>query len=650
MGMTGYTGRIAFVDLTERRARVEDADPALYRDYVGGRGVQARLIYDHLAGAGTLRDPLGPRNRIVLGTAAPNDTLVPTAGRGSCSFIGTMTRSDGPAPWVPGHEPGHGLLTHASCGGLFPNMLKRAGLDHLVIDGAADAPVRVLVVEGRVEVLPAEDWLFEILAGRRVVRPASAITDLLTALHPGSSTVCLGPGGWNKAAFACLTADHHRNFGRGGAGAVFGSKNLVAVTAFGRGAVSAGDKDRVQALGKELDALVKGHVADPGRTASFRPVTGTTWWLDRAFHGGYMGLKGGYLPWHNFDEGHFDPEAYARVGTDAFLAISGKHKVCNRCRHVMCTRSAAVADGPYRGEGVRPEFETIALWINCGILDRDAIFHLNHLANELGIDTMTLGSVMAGAMELAEKGYLSGYPNPPAYGSAPDMVRTLRAIAYRSDALGELLAECSDRVIAGVAAGHPAAETAGIARCVTTAFGGLGYAGIEPKAFPGMFAAYGTSNRGRGDHTYAWTIQAEEGGLAGAEDLAAYVAAGQEGKALVDSLGLCDFFTADVVADPFLGFFNALTGFDHTPETLKACGRRIYALERRANNIQGRKRAYDAYVPPKLTVPMSRGALAGRAVDPVLHAATLDAYYRAQGWTADGVVEPETLAKLGAKP
>jgi aldehyde:ferredoxin oxidoreductase len=253
-------------------------------------------------------------------------------------------------------------------------------------------------------------------------------------------------------------------------------------------------------------------------------------------------------------------------------------------------------------------------------------------------------------MELAEKGFLRGFPDAPAFGSAPDMIRTLKSIAYRSDDLGALLGEYSDRVISGVGAASPAADLGEIARCVTTAFGGLGYAGIEPKAFPGMFTAYGTSNRGRGDHTYAWTVQAEEGGLEGPEDLAAYVAAGQEGKALVDSLGLCDFFTADVVSDPFLPLFNALTGFGHSSDSLKACGRRIYAVERRANNVQGRRRAYDAYVPPKLTVPMSRGPLAGRAVDPAKYAATLDAYYRAQGWSAEGVVGEDRLEKLGAKP
>jgi aldehyde:ferredoxin oxidoreductase len=649
-GFTGYTGKLAWIDLTARKTFVEPADPAVYRDYIGGRGVQARLIYEHLKGSGPLEDPLGPKNRIVLGSAAPNDTLIPTAGRGSCSFIGTMTRSPEAVPWVQGHEPLYGLITHSSCGGLFPNMLKRAGIDHLIIDGKADAPVRVLVAEGKIEVLPAEDELFEDRGGRKVVRAASAITDFLTKKYPSSSTVCLGPGGWNKVAFACLTADHHRNFGRGGAGAVFGSKNLVAVTAFGRETVSYHDQDKFRRLGKELDALVKGSASDPAKTASFRPVTGTTWWLDRAFRGGYMGKEGGYLPWHNFDEGSFDAADYAKVSTGAFLEIAGKHNVCNRCRHIMCTRSASVDKGPYAGSGVRPEFETIALWINACILDRDAIFHLNHLSNELGIDTMTLGSVMAGAMELAEKGYLKGYANAPAFGSAPDMIRTLEAIAYGSDELGRLLGQYSDRVIAGVGAAAPASDLTEIARSVTTAFGGLGYAGIEPKAFPGMFTAYGTSNRGRGDHTYAWTIQAEEGGLEGAENLAGYVAAGQEGKALVDSLGLCDFFTADVTSDLFLSLYQALTGTEHSAVSMTACGKRIYALERHVNNLQGRGRAYDAYVPPKLTVPMSRGALTGRAVDPAYYGSILDAYYRAQGWSKEGVVDAGLLERLGVKP
>jgi aldehyde:ferredoxin oxidoreductase len=438
--------------------------------------------------------------------------------------------------------------------------------------------------------------------------------------------------------FACLTADYHRNFGRGGAGAVFGSKNLVAVTALGKEPVAYADAEGFKKLGQELDRIVKASVEDPNRTASFRPTTGTTWWLDRAFNGRYLGVKGGYLPWHNFDEGSFDPGDYARVSTDAFLEISGKHNVCNKCRHIFCTRSAKVESGPYAGAGVRPEFETIALWINCCILDRDAIFHRNDLCNELGVDTMTFGSVMAGAMELSEKGFLSGFGSRLKFGDAAEMIQALKDIAYGTSDLGRLLGHYTDRVIGEVASRAAADALADIAYCATTAYGGLGYAGINPKSFPGMFTAYGTSNRGRGDHTYAWTIQAEEGGLKDAQDLAAYVAEGQAGKALVDSLGLCDFFTGDITAEPFLSLYRALTGIEYTADSLKECGRRIYALERRMNNIQGRDRTYDAFVPAKLKVPMARGAHQGRAVDEVFYNSVLDAYYDAWGWSRQGII------------
>jgi aldehyde:ferredoxin oxidoreductase len=634
--MTGYKGLWVWVDLTNRTVRVEPADPGYGRDYVGGRGLQARLLADHLEKKGPLKDPLSPQNRIIVGSAALNDTAVATAGRGSCSFVGTMARSPEPASWVPGHKPIYGLVTHSSAGGLFPNMLKRAGFDQVVIDGRADRPVRLEAVDGAIRIVDAEDELFENAQGRRVPRRASEITDALAARVKGGSTLTVGPAGWNLVDFACLTADYHRNFGRGGAGALFGSKNLVAITAYGKDAAAYSDAEAFKTFGQGIDKLVKASVEDPNRTASFRPTTGTTWWLDRAFNGRYLGVKGGYLPWHNFDEGAFDPADYDKVSTDAFLAISGKHNVCNKCRHVFCTRSAKVESGPYAGEGIRPEFETIALWINCCILDRDAIFHLNALCNELGVDTMTFGSVMSGAMELAEKGYLAKYGNAPKFGDTAGMVRTLKDIAYRSTELGRLLGGYSDRVIAEVAAGAPPAALPEIAYCLTTAYGGLGYAGINPKAFPGMFTAYGTSNRGRGDHTYAWTIQAEEGGLKEARDLAAYVAEGQAGKALVDSLGLCDFFTGDITAEPFLSLYGALTGTVYTPESLKECGRRIYALERRLNNLQGRDRTYDAFVPPKLKVPLSRGAHQGQAVDEAFYNSVLDAYYDAWGWSRRG--------------
>jgi aldehyde:ferredoxin oxidoreductase len=471
--------------------------------------------------------------------------------------------------------------------------------------------------------------------------------DRLATIYPGASTMAAGPAGWNGVAYGCLTGDRHRNFGRGGAGAVFGSKNLVAITALGRRKVQPFDASTFAHLARKVDDLVRVRSTDRERTASFRSSTGTTWWLDRAFDGRYMGKAGGYLPWRNFQEGYFQPADYAQVGTDAFLEIAGRHAVCNRCRHVMCSRAAHVDVGPFSGEGVRPEFETIALWINCCLLDRAAIFHLNGVCNDLGLDTMTFGSVMSGAMEWTERGFLDGWSGAPEFGSVDSMLQAAEAIAYASSPLGELLGSPSDLAIEQLAGGHPAADRDVIAACATTAYAGLGYAGIEPKVFPGMFAAYATSNRGRGDHTYAWTVQAEEDGLSGAAALAAYVAESQAGKALVDSMGLCDFFAGDIASDLFMAMYAALTGVDYSFDVLLQCGRRIYALERHANARQGRTRAYDAYVPPKLAIPLTEGAHAGKAVDGAAHDAVLDAYYAYQGWTVGGDVSAQRLSALG---
>src|SRR5512135_638387 len=258
----GYRGQWAWVDLANRAVRIEPADPDLCRDYIGGRGLQAALLDEHLKKTGTLKDPLAPENRIIIGSAAANDTFIPTAGRGSCTFVGTMTRSpnDGAAAWVPGHKPLSGMVTHSSAGGLFHNMMKRAGIDQLIIDGRADRPVRIEVIDSAVRVVDAENELFREIDGRSVLRTASEVTDFLTAKLKGSSTLCAGPAGWNLVDFACLTADHHRNFGRGGAGAVFGSKNLAAVTAYGQAPVAYEDPEGFKRIGRELDELIKASV------------------------------------------------------------------------------------------------------------------------------------------------------------------------------------------------------------------------------------------------------------------------------------------------------------------------------------------------------------------------------------------------------
>ncbi len=216
---TGYRGRWAFVDLTrtDRQGRARDPAfcPRLCRrpgppGPPPGRPSRERR--------GPLKDPLCARTTGSSSAPPPlNDTAVATAGRGSCSFVGTMARSPEPGAWIPGHKPLFGLVTHSSAGGLFPNMLKRAGFDqhHHRRPGGPSGPHR-----GRRRRLPHRRRRGRSLRddpGPAACRAtASAITDTLTAGLKGSSTLTVGPAGWNLVDFACLTADRHRNFGRGG--------------------------------------------------------------------------------------------------------------------------------------------------------------------------------------------------------------------------------------------------------------------------------------------------------------------------------------------------------------------------------------------------------------------------------------------------
>lgn len=643
---SGYNGRWVYVDLTTGAVTSRDSDPRVERDFIGGRGLQAWLLAERVRElGGPVHDPLGPDNRIVIGCSAPNDTRIHTAGRGSASFFSPFTSS--PRPLSRDLPPVWGLITHSSVGGSMPNKLKKAGIDQIVIDGRATTPVRIEVVDGAVRLLEAEPELFEDRDGCRFPLRARAMDAVLKRLvnDNRAASVYLGPAGWMRVPYACLTSDCDRNFGRGGAGAVFGSKNLVAISFAGSTPTTLHDRGLFDRCMDTLDASIETSVSDPAKTASFRPTTGTTWWLDRAFRGGYLGNEGGYLPWHNYDEGHFDEKLFSQVGTDALLEISAKYKICTRCREVLCARMVRTDEGELMP---RPEFETAALFINCCITDRTALVDLNHLCNEVGLDTMSTAAVIAAAMDLDERGVLADLGLSLPFGDGDAMARAVEDIAYRRGLLGDLLGDSSD------ASAHRILERLGEHRrkdlvwSFTTGYGGLGYAGIEPKAFPAMYTCYATSNRGRGDHTYAWTVQAEEGGLVTtAGDIAALVASGQWGKALVDSLGLCDFFPYDTGLENFRDLLYAVTGNRYSAEELTTCGRRIVNLERLLNSIQGRVRAYDAYIPQKLTVPMSEGPLKGRRVDPELVGSILDAFYREQGWSNEGLVTDATLASLG---
>ncbi len=201
--MVGYMGRLLRIDLTDRTIRKEPLDEELVQKFVGGRGMNSKILYDEVS-PGT--DPLGPQNTIIIGTGPCNGTLVP----GSSRFT------------ITSKSPLTGLLGDTNAGGFFGAGLKYAGYDAIILKGRSDEPVYLLVDGDRVELKPARH-----LWGQTPLEATTAIQK--ENFNPNLKVVSIGPAGENRVRFANLITDLGRGAGRTGQGAVFGAKNLKAV-------------------------------------------------------------------------------------------------------------------------------------------------------------------------------------------------------------------------------------------------------------------------------------------------------------------------------------------------------------------------------------------------------------------------------------
>src|SRR5512139_2844261 len=219
--ISGYHGRVLVADLGRGEVRTVPLAPDLALDYLGGRGLATRLLYDLIDPA---CDPLGPGNAFVIASSPLVGTSAPTAGRGHMVF----------------KSPLRGVIGPSNSGGTWGAALKSAGCDALVVTGAAATPVMIDIAPGRAEILPADG-----LWGRTTHETNDA---LAAASEPGrpARVLCIGPAGENLVRFAAVANDRNRVYGRCGPGAVWGSKKLKAVRVRGRERIGIADKEKYQ--------------------------------------------------------------------------------------------------------------------------------------------------------------------------------------------------------------------------------------------------------------------------------------------------------------------------------------------------------------------------------------------------------------------
>jgi len=580
---------ILHVSLTDGRVHREPIPTELYEKYIGGRGLGVKLLYDSLAPS---IDPLSPDNLLVFAVGPSTATSVPTAGR----FV-VITKS-----------PQTGTIFDSHAGGYFAPQLRRAGLAAVVFHGKSPSQVYLWINDSQVEIRDASKYWG---------KDTTETTDgLIEDTDPKAQVACIGPGGENLGLMAAIMTDKHRAAGRGGVGAVMGSKNLKAIVARGTGDVGVHDPDRLKLAVERARRLLKRN----GVTDKSLPVYGTPVLVNVA-------NELGMLPTFNFQEGTFN-DAEGVSGEKLLERFSAGTYNCHGCP-IGCGRVSLIKGKKVGG----PEYETIwSLGPQCGINDLEFIAIANNQCNLLGLDTISVGSTIGAAMELVQIGKLDA---PLKFGDTTGVLEIIDDIAH-ARGLGAEMGEGSKRFTERYGAPELAMQVKG-----------LEIPAYDPRGAQGHALGYATSNRG-GCHLRSYLIGPEVLGSPvlidrdspkGKADL---VMLYQDLSAAMDSMVVCRFTNFAWTVDDYAEMLAAGTGLQIDGRDILRIGERIYNLERLFNLREGFT-AEDDTLPPRFFKPLPEGGSRKRVVHLDV---MIPEYYSLRGWDTKGQPTKDTLKKL----
>jgi aldehyde:ferredoxin oxidoreductase len=581
---------VLHVSLSDGAITREALQKDMIADYLGGRGLGVKLLYDALSPG---VDPLSPDNLLIFAVGPVTATSVPTAGR---SVV--VTKS-----------PLTGTVLDSNVGGYIGAFIRKAGYAAIVFKGRSEKPVYLWIDDHDVEIRDAKKvWGADV----------ETTTDkLLEATDAKAHVACIGPGGENQVKLSSIMTDKHRAYGRGGVGAVMGSKNLKALVVKGTGKVAVDDEERLAHAVKRARRLIKKNPV----TDKSLPVYGTAVLVNLA-------NEYGMLPTHNFQEGMFN-DAEGVSGEKLLERLSVRTYRCYGCP-IGCGRISKA----YGEEVGGPEYETIwALGPQCGVNDLEWIAMANHRCNVLGIDTISVGSTIGCAMELVQRGKLDA---PLEFGKTEGILELIEDIGH-ARGLGAELGEGS-RILADR---YGAPELAMQVK-------GLELPAYDPRGAQGHALGYATSNRG-GCHLRSYLIGPEILGVPvqvdrdRPEGKADLVILYQNLSAAMDAFVLCRFTNFAFSVDDYAEFVSACTGIPIDGHGLLAIGERIWNLERLFNMREGIDGSADT-LPPRFKVPLPEGGTRNRVV---LMDEMLPEYYRLRGWDTKGRPTKERLDRLG---
>ncbi|MAT43033.1 MAG: aldehyde ferredoxin oxidoreductase [Anaerolineaceae bacterium] len=604
------TGRFFRINLTTREITKETISEEMIRRYLLGSGYAAYLYHQEM-------DPM-------IGALDPNNALYVFNGLLSGYTAPTGCRSS----WC-GRSPLSGIWNEANMGGHFGGELRKTGWDGFVATGRAEKPVYLYIQDDQIEVRSAEH-----LWGKDTFE---TYDQLINETDPKARAAVIGPAGENQVLFAAVVqggSTHSRAAGRGGMGAVMGSKNLKGVVVRGTSKPDVFDTSGFRSYVKETNKTIQ--AASKGLSAY-----GTA--------GGVEGAEAvGDLPIRNWAAGSWEDGATAIAGQTMQEKYPVKQAFCFACP-IGCGKQVTTEneDGTlFKREA--PEYETLAGF--GGLLeidDIDTVIAANDYCNRMGLDTMSTSTVAAFAYEAYQNGLISteavgGYDLT--WGNKEALPPLLDRITYRSGA-GAYLADGVR--LAAEFLGHDSEKYAIHVK-------GLELANHDPRAINSMAVGYATANRG-GCHLETlsyWTIYGlkppwstvEIKNRFEPENAAQQAVDFQNYFSAYNPLGLCKFISKSrLSAEDIAEYVALLTGWEFSGEEYTLIGERLFNLKRLINQKLGVNRKDDTLPPRILTEARPDGMSAGKLPDlPLL----LNTYYEIRGWDSEGVPLQETLSRL----
>ena len=594
--MHGWTGQILRIDLSKQKTSTWKYPEDWAVKFLGGRGLAARILWEFLPRGA---DPLSPSNLLVLATGPLTGTSFVNSGK-----LVVAAKS----PLTNGYGDGN-------IGSWAAVQLKRAGYDAVIIEGRAAKPSYIYIENGNVEILPADDiWGLDTWRAEKKLRERHGSSNI--------GLLLIGPAGENLVRYATIISQEGRAGGRPGIGAVMGSKKLKAIVVRGTREVKVKEPSRLRNLFSKAASDLKSNPQ-----YSFWLRQGTMMTIE-------WSQENSVLPTFNFREGVFD---YAgNIDGYAMEKIKIDLRSCPYCA-MPCGN--VVQD--YESKPSELDYENVAmLGSNIGLPDLSKIAVLNRLADMYGIDTISLGNVLAFYTESTQKG-LTGTEKIE-WGDYETYRDLIEKIAYRREE-GDLLAEGVLRMSKRLGAGsHKFAMHVK----------GLEISAYDCHAAPAMALAYGTAAIGA-HHKDAWVIawEVKVDRFSYAREKAAKVVELQNIRgAFFESLTVCRLPWVELGLDLkyYLEALEAATGLQYTLDDVNVLGERIYTLIRAfwIREYGNWSREYDMPPPRWFEDPLLRGPLRGSKLDREGYQKLLDYYYELRGWDSNGIPRISTLRKL----